>query len=115
MKEPLCAQICAPGPYSSDIQHSGTHLYFDVHIVTESYGSRGWGPAQANPLSLSPAEPILSFHNTEPEAAVLYTPTWASSQPLDLHVSESERKEGREALHVISRAQNEPHAVFPFI
>ncbi|GLD74099.1 FH2 domain-containing protein 1-like protein [Lates japonicus] len=39
MKDPLCAQICEPGPYSSDVPHSGTLLYFDAHIVTESYGT----------------------------------------------------------------------------
>lgn len=39
MKDLLYAQICAPGPYSSDVPHSGTLYYFDAHIVTESYGS----------------------------------------------------------------------------
>lgn len=39
MKDPLCAQSCAPRPPSSDVPHSGTLLHFDVHIVTESYGS----------------------------------------------------------------------------
>lgn len=47
MKDPLSAQICAPGPYSSDVPHSGTLLYFDAHIVTESYGSNQACPVYA--------------------------------------------------------------------
>ncbi|KAI3351877.1 hypothetical protein L3Q82_020703, partial [Scortum barcoo] len=39
MKDLLYAQICAPGPYSSDVPHSATLCYFDVHIVTKSYGT----------------------------------------------------------------------------
>lgn len=35
MKDPFCIQHCGPGPYSSDVSHSATLLYFDV---TESYG-----------------------------------------------------------------------------
>lgn len=38
VKDLLCAQICAPGPCSSDVPHSGTLLYFGAHIVIESYG-----------------------------------------------------------------------------
>lgn len=45
-------------------------LFYLALLSLSGFGLR---LAQDNPLSLFPLEPILSFHNTEPEAAMVDT------------------------------------------
>lgn len=48
------------------------------YLALLSFSGFCFGLARDNPWSLFPLEPILSFHNTEPEAAAVYT-WWANS------------------------------------